>query len=76
MTTFTVNGRAVSVEHNQALIRYLRDTLRLTSMKDGCSEGTCGPAPSYRRQAYPCLHPPDRQVGGKVHCHGRGPQRV
>lgn len=26
MTTFTVNGRTVSVEKNQKLLRYLRDT--------------------------------------------------
>lgn len=42
MATFTVNGRTVSVEKNQKLLRYLRDTLRLTSVKDGCSEGACG----------------------------------
>ena len=42
MATFTVNGTAVTVEKNQKLIRYLRDTLRLTSVKDGCSEGACG----------------------------------
>ena len=42
MATFTVNGRAVTVEKNQKLIRYLRDELRLTSVKDGCSEGACG----------------------------------
>ena len=42
MATFTVNGRTVSVEKNQKLIRYLRDTLHLTSVKDGCSEGACG----------------------------------
>lgn len=27
---------------NQKLIRFLRDELRLTSVKDGCSEGACG----------------------------------
>ena len=42
MATFTVNGRAVTVEKNQKLLRYLRDTLELTSVKDGCSEGACG----------------------------------
>ena len=42
MATFTVNGSAVTVEKNQKLIRYLRDELRLTSVKDGCSEGACG----------------------------------
>ena len=42
MATFTVNGRSVSVERDQTLLRYLRDTLRLTSVKDGCGEGACG----------------------------------
>ncbi|MDE7218427.1 MAG: selenium-dependent xanthine dehydrogenase [Oscillospiraceae bacterium] len=42
MSTFTVNGKTVSTEKNQKLIRFLRDELRLTSVKDGCSEGACG----------------------------------
>ena len=42
MATFTVNGKPVTVERNQKLLRYLRDELRLTSVKDGCSEGACG----------------------------------
>ena len=42
MATFTVNGQGVSVEKNQKLLRFLRDELRLTSVKDGCSEGACG----------------------------------
>ncbi len=42
MATFIVNGAPVTVERNQKLIRYLRDELRLTSVKDGCSEGACG----------------------------------
>ena len=42
MAEFTVNGKTVAVEKNQKLIRFLRDTLGLTSVKDGCSEGACG----------------------------------
>ena len=42
MSTFTVNGRSVTAEENRKLIRFLRDELRLTSVKDGCSEGACG----------------------------------
>ena len=43
MATFTVNGQTVqAAEKNQKLIRFLRDELRLTSVKDGCSEGACG----------------------------------
>ena len=42
MARFFVNGKAVEVQKNQKLLRYLRDELRLTSVKDGCSEGACG----------------------------------
>lgn len=42
MTEFIVNGKAVCAPKGVKLIRYLRDTLRLTSVKDGCSEGACG----------------------------------
>ncbi len=42
MATFTVNGKTVTVDKNQKLLRYLRDELRLLSVKDGCSEGACG----------------------------------
>ena len=42
MSTFFVNGTSVTVEQNQKLMRYLRDTHRLTSVKYGCSEGACG----------------------------------
>lgn len=42
MASFTVNGKSVTVDHNQKLIRYLRDERHLTSVKDGCSEGACG----------------------------------
>lgn len=42
MATFIVNGSTVAVEKNQKLIRFLRDELHLTSVKDGCSEGACG----------------------------------
>ena len=42
MAVFFVNGTEASVEKNQRLLRYLRDTLHLTSVKDGCSEGACG----------------------------------
>ena len=41
-TSFSVNDSPVVVEYDKKLIRYLRDDLRLTSVKDGCSEGACG----------------------------------
>ena len=42
MASFFVNGQAVTAKKNQKLLRFLRDELRLTSVKDGCSEGACG----------------------------------
>ena len=42
MASFFVNGKPVEVSENQKLLRFLRDELRLTSVKDGCSEGACG----------------------------------
>ncbi|WP_369517985.1 selenium-dependent xanthine dehydrogenase [Intestinimonas butyriciproducens] len=40
--TFTVNGILWETEEEKPLLRYLRDDLHLTSVKDGCSEGACG----------------------------------
>ena len=40
--TFTVNGKSVSTREDKSLLRFLRDDLRLYSVKDGCSEGACG----------------------------------
>ena len=39
---FTVNGVYHETEKEKPLLRYLRDDLRITSVKDGCSEGACG----------------------------------
>ena len=37
-----VNGKDYEVEQDTKLMRFLRDDLRLTSVKDGCSQGACG----------------------------------
>ena len=42
MFTFKVNGMSVTADKEQNLLTYLRDELRVTSVKDGCSEGACG----------------------------------
>ncbi len=42
MATFTVNGKSYTTDTNMKLIDYLRDELRLTSVKDGCGAGACG----------------------------------
>lgn len=42
--TMTVNGKLVGLEvaAHHTLLQVLRDQLRLTGTKDGCSEGDCG----------------------------------
>ncbi len=40
--TLHVNGQDYVTSENKSLLRYLRDDLHLTSVKDGCSEGACG----------------------------------
>jgi aerobic-type carbon monoxide dehydrogenase small subunit (CoxS/CutS family) len=42
--TFTVNGTpaAVDIEPEDTLLNVLRDRLRLTGTKEGCTEGECG----------------------------------
>ncbi len=42
MADFMVNGVRVTPSKNQNLLRFLRDELHLTSVKDGCSQGACG----------------------------------
>ena len=37
-----VNGKDYETEQDTKLMRFLRDDLRLTSVKDGCSQGACG----------------------------------
>ena len=66
--TFTVNHRTVTVEQNQNLLRYLRDTLRLTSVKDGCSEGACGTCTVVidGRAVKACVQQTDRLQGKEV----------
>ncbi|MEZ3468922.1 MAG: selenium-dependent xanthine dehydrogenase [Schaedlerella sp.] len=42
MYTFVVNGKTVKTDKKQSLLRFLRDELYRTSVKDGCSQGACG----------------------------------
>ena len=67
MATFTVNGQTVQAEKNQKLIRFLRDELRLTSVKDGCSEGACGTCTCpHRRQGDEACVPSTDKLEGKT----------
>ena len=42
MYSFTVNEKLVETEKEVSLLRFLRDDLKLKSIKDGCSQGACG----------------------------------
>lgn len=42
MYQLQINGQIYETEQDKKLIRFLRDDLHLTSVKDGCSEGACG----------------------------------
>ncbi|AET69894.1 selenium-dependent molybdenum hydroxylase 1 [Desulfosporosinus orientis DSM 765] len=42
MFTLNINGEDVVSMSDKPLLSFLRDDLRITSVKDGCSEGACG----------------------------------
>lgn len=42
MFQIKINGKEYHTDQNKTLLRFLRDDLKLTSVKDGCSEGACG----------------------------------
>jgi len=42
LVVFKVNGNTVRTDSKKNLLAFLRDDLKIKSVKDGCSEGTCG----------------------------------
>ncbi|MGP1489425.1 MAG: selenium-dependent xanthine dehydrogenase, partial [Peptoanaerobacter stomatis] len=40
--SFTVNGNVIETDKDKSLLRFLRDDMKLKSVKDGCSQGACG----------------------------------
>ena len=42
MYQFTINGTVYQETEDENLLEYLRETLRLTSVKNACGEGACG----------------------------------
>ena len=68
MASFIVNGKQVSCAENKKLIRFLRDDLRLTSVKNGCSEGACGTCTVVidGKAAKACVQQTDRMEGRSV----------
>jgi selenium-dependent xanthine dehydrogenase len=65
---FTVNGQVCETAENKPLLRYLRDDLRLTSVKDGCSEGACGTCTVLvdGKAARACLYTTQKAAGHTV----------
>ena len=37
-----INGNTYETYEDKSLLRFLRDDLHITSVKDGCSQGACG----------------------------------
>ena len=42
MYTLTINGKEICAQKDEALLYFLRETCKLTSVKNGCAEGACG----------------------------------
>ena len=42
MVTFEINGTLIRTDADKNLLSFLRDDIKLKSVKDGCSEGACG----------------------------------
>ncbi|MBQ7502794.1 selenium-dependent xanthine dehydrogenase [bacterium] len=68
MYIINVNGKDYEARHDKKLLRFLRDDLRLTAAKDGCSEGVCGTCTVLidGRKAKSCLMPLSRLQGKKI----------
>ena len=77
MAIFTVNGQTVVCPENKKLIRFLRDDLRLISVKNGCSEGACGTCTVIidGKALKACVQQTDRMEGKTiVTCEGLTPR--
>ena len=77
MADFFVNGVRVTAAENKKLIRFLRDDLRLLSVKNGCSEGACGTCTVLidGKAVKACVQTTDRMAGKHiVTCEGLTPR--
>ena len=77
MSDFYVNGIHVIVPDNKKLIRFLRDDMRLLSVKNGCSEGACGTCTVLidGKPSRSCIPMTDRMEGRHiVTCEGLTPR--
>ena len=66
--SLNVNGREVTTDKKQSLLRFLRDELHLTSVKDGCSQGACGACTVIidGETCKACVPTTDRLAGKKI----------
>ena len=42
MHNFIINGKKIETSEEMNLLDFIRDTLDITSLKNGCKEGSCG----------------------------------
>jgi aerobic-type carbon monoxide dehydrogenase small subunit (CoxS/CutS family) len=68
MFALNINGKEIAVAEDKKLISLLRDDLRLTSVKDGCSEGACGSCTILAdgQAIKACVQPASKFVGKKI----------
>lgn len=68
MYTLYVNGKEVTADRDKKLMRFLRDDLKLKSVKDGCSEGACGTCTVLidQKAVKACVQPVSKLVGKHI----------
>lgn len=68
MSAFTVNGISYTITDNIKLMTFLRDNLKLTSVKNGCNEGACGTCTVIidGRAVKACVQKTDKLDGKKI----------
>ncbi len=68
MFTLNINGKDVVSQIDKPLLSFLRDDLRITSAKDGCSEGACGTCTVLvdGKTVKACIQKVSRFVGKKI----------
>lgn len=68
MFRLNINGKDVVSDTDKPLLRFLRDDLKITSAKDGCSEGACGTCTILvdGKAVKACVQKVSRFVGKKI----------
>ncbi|AOR22808.1 selenium-dependent xanthine dehydrogenase [Clostridium taeniosporum] len=68
MFKLNINGKDVISKIDKSLLSFLRDDLRITSVKDGCSEGACGTCTVLvdGKKVKACIQKVSKFVGKKI----------